>query len=192
MDENETENNESYDEESSLDLSNINTYVSDVQDTAQFAVLYEVLELVNRRHETLSRKDNPIHINPKVLDRLGKSKDNIDILLLIIAELSDSTIDFPVGIVRNQVVYDEKGEPKMDKCGKIVHSPIQLRPHKDIHIRKDLIDKIILIRNDGRPSYETTEVTLNKYPSARSKCIEHDIQNIQNLESKSISGKIHH
>lgn len=181
MDDHENENNESQEEESTLDLSNINAYVPDINDTPRFAYLFEILEMVNMRHETLSRKDNSIHIHPKVMERFGKSRGNVDLLPLIIAELSDTTIDFPIGIVRSEIVYDERGEPKKDKCGKLVYNSIQLRAHKNLFIRKDLIDKIIIIRNDGRPSFETTEVSLDKYPSARSKCIEADIQNIQEI-----------
>lgn len=98
--------------------------------TIGFVTVIEVIALLSERHRQINDvKGNYTSINPKSIERCGK---DADMFVLMIDEISDPTIDYPLHIVRDKT---------------------RLRIHKDLILYKWVLDKFVTTDETGKVSF---------------------------------------
>ena len=142
------------------------SYVPTSQDTLDFVTIPELLKLLSTRYNQLSSSGSLSMISPKILEKYG---EDADIIALLIAEISDETIEYPLAVMRGNMPY---------------------RIHFDLKISKSVLDIIILTNENGHVSYNFVLDDIKNNPKSEKIAHEKDFKHIEELAAKTAKMKL--
>lgn len=128
----------------------------DYRHTLMIVTTNELIKLVITRHSQINDPNSEHRfISKKILDEYGSSAP---LLTLILAEIADETIDYPLTI--------ERGSK-------------QMRLHKDLVLLERTLDIFVMLRNDGSISYDSVLEDLKNRPHAEIQAQREDLENLK-------------
>jgi hypothetical protein len=130
------------------------------ESTLCFVTQLEALELLIRRKkqlENLTGKYN--QIDPRIINKVGK---NASILVLMLAEILDREVEYPLLIKRG------------DKF---------LRLHKDLLVIPAIVDIVVLSDETGNVSFDPIEYDIENRPDAEIRSRLKDIEDIKSIRA---------
>lgn len=137
--------------------------------TLQFVTVLELIALLSKRLAQINDFSNPhSQIDPDVVARLG---EGAGLYQLLLAEVADETIDYPVEIMRGH-------GPNAKSC----------RLHKDLRLEPAILDYFVLADETGRVSYNSVEYDLANNAHAPTLALARDIEQIDAL-TDALGGK---
>jgi hypothetical protein len=145
-------------DETNLDLKGLHDRVISHEDRLDFVTRLEIEALLMKRMEMLNDPTSPYNtIHPKIV---GCHSADADLLMMLIAELLDDTIVYPIAIV----------------CG-----DTSLLIHKDLKVHPGIVDIMVGSTATGGVSYDSiSDIIKNKIPSATT-LVELEIEAIESL-----------
>lgn len=133
--------------------------------TVNFLYPLELLAVLVHRHGQLCAEGGPYStIHPRVVERLG---EGAGYLALLLAEVADPEIDYPVTVRRGAV---------------------QLRLHKHLEVLDWVLDYFVLETESGSVSYDTVQSDIANRPCASSVAMSEDLRRIRLFAEELRSG----
>lgn len=158
----EDEEDRTEEERLNIDVSGRRAREVDEGATLEFVTILEIIALLVGRLTQLNDYNSPHStVDERAVKKLGPGAGLYHLLL---AELSDPTIEYPVLVPR--------GSGTKEKA---------CRVHADLAVREADIDMFVLPDDEGKVSYNSVNEELDKNPCAPSISMERDIKRIRDM-----------
>jgi hypothetical protein len=139
--------------EVNLDLTGSCSRKVDPLATFSYVSHLELIEVLRKRYDQLNDPYGPHNtINPSVIDRF---KGDASPFRLMLAELVDATVEYPVLIARGDAHY---------------------RIHKDLKLNPTTLDIFVLTLPNGEISYNHVLDDLRNFPNAENEILKREIE----------------